>query len=429
MSEYDEKLFSIEAERAILGCILINPDSRFDISLREDDFFIERHRKVWAAMARLDASHSAIDVLTVSEASGIDIPYLSSLVDLIPTSLHIADYARVVGDKSKRRKYFDLARRMVNAAHDERSDIDAEGARIVDGLVEASVRPGGAVHISAFTGQVMAEVDQRRVHPQEYWGLRTGFVDFDRLTGGVQPGESIILSGEPGVGKSLLVMQIGIQLAEHGAAGAIYSLEMQGTAVARRMISGAGKVNTRKIKLGNLDDEEYASLSLAKARIDNLPIWMSESGDWDLLGLRADLARMKRQQGIKWFILDYLYLLNAGPGLNEIEATTTLSRGIKVMCRSLDLAGITIHSMSKSGMDTKAIGKSSLRGSGQIAYDADLICMLTRDDVQENVRHFQIVKGRELERDVNTFSLIKHNGYPFFGSAETSKISLARGGS
>jgi replicative DNA helicase len=338
--------------------------------------------------------------------------------------LYIVDYANVLRDKSKRRKYFELARKMVNIAHDEKADIDAEGARIVDHLIEASARPGGAVHISAYTGQVIAEVDERRENPREYWGMRTGFIDFDNLTGGLQVGESMILSGEPGVGKSLLAMQIGIQLAEYGAPGIIYSLEMQGTAVARRMMSGKGQINTRKIKIGNLSDEEYASLLLVKSRIDNLPIWMSDASDWDLLGLRADLARMKRQQNISWFILDYLYLLNAGSGLNEIEATTILSKGIKAICKSLNLAGISIHSMSKSGMDTKVVGKSSLRGSGQIAYDADLICMLTKDEVEENVRHFQIVKGRELERDVNTFSLVKHNGYPFFGNAKTSKISF-----
>ena len=415
-----EQLFNLDAEKALIGSILINPDAIHTITLDADDFYSDVHRKVWRTITALAAERRQIDIIIVSESSGVDFVELSKMTDFTSFSFNAPEYALAVKDKARRRKVVDVASRLAKAAYTEDERLDT--TKYIDELINNSARESsGAVHISAFTGQTLAELDEKIENPGADWGLQTGLVDFDAITGGLQTGESVILSGEPGVGKSLLAVQMGIQLGQHGSPGVIYSLEMQGKAVARRMISGESKINTRSIKAGTVTEAQYQDVRDAINRLNNLPVFMSDASSWTLTELHADMARLKRKEGIKWFLLDYLYLLDAGRNMNEIESTTVLSRGIKQICKSLDLAGITIHSMNKTGMDTNAVGKSMLRGSGQVVYDADLICMLTRDDTQESVRHFKIVKGRELAKDNPHFSLVKSAGFPYFGAAVTTK--------
>jgi replicative DNA helicase len=406
-------LYSPDAECNVIGCVLLNSNVLLEITLQPDDFYITEYRKIWQTILEFDRADRGIDVFTVAEATGINIIELSKMVDNVGLTLYARDYAQIVKDKAKRRRYLEIAKELANLVHKEET-IETGISRVVDELVAATANAYGAVHISAFTGNVMSEIDKRRENPDTMWGFKTDLVDFDRITGGIQLGESIVISGEPKVGKSLLVDQMARQIAGHGVPGAIYSIEMKGEPVARRMLSAESKINTRKMKTGNLTDQEYERIERAKFSIDNIPLFMSDASNWDLLSLRSDLARMKHVHKIKFFVVDYMYLINTGIP-NETEATTVISRGIKHICKSLDLAGISIHSMNKTG---------GLRGSGQISYDADMVCMLTKDEMQPSVRHFKIAMGRELESDTNTFTLVKQENYPYFGAGTTSKVIL-----
>ena len=423
MNDKTLQLFNLEAEKSVISAVLMNPDTYYSVCLDSGDFYDDAHRKVWLAISVMAAEKTPIDVITVSEKSGIEFSEIMKITEHITVySFAVADYAAIVKDKAMRRRVVDIAERIVKMAY--RSESMDTGA-YVDELIDNSSRQhGAATHISDYAYQVMIELDEKMRNPEDIWGLSTGFREFDRITGGLQQGESVILSGEPGVGKSLLGVQMGIQLGQNGIPGAIYSLEMQGKAVARRAISCESKIKTKSIKRGEVNDEQYKAVTDAINRLNQLPVYMSDASYWTLTELHADLARLKRKAGIKWFLLDYLYLLDPGRAMNEIEATTILSRGVKQICKSLDLAGITIHSMNKTGMDTNTVGKSMLRGSGQVVYDADLICMLKKDDAEEYVRHFKIVKGRELEDDNPYFDLIKSPNYPYFGEAQTNKIIL-----
>jgi len=412
--EYSDKLFNLEAEKAVIGSVLLNPNARYEVDISPDDFFIERHRIIWDSVLKLDKDGSEIDIITLEEKSKVEFQYLSSLIDNVPSALYIADYAKIVKSKAKRRKYFEIARELVRISHsdDDDSIVEPQVGRIVDNLISSNVRSDSAVHISIHTSQVLVEMEERHADPKEYWGMQTGFIDFDNITGGLQKSENFIVSGEAGIGKSLLTMQMGVQLAEHSYPGAIFSLEMQANAVSRRMMSSKSKVPTRKIKSGQYSDQDYHDVLNSKIELDNLPIFISQATELDLIALRADLARLKRSYGIQWFILDYMFLMNAGRVKDETEATTVISRGLKGICKSLDIAGISIHSLTK---DT-GNGKPNLRGSGQVRYDADLILLMAKDEKNPNEIICTFDKGRELERDKSNFSIIKQTGYPFFGN-------------
>jgi hypothetical protein len=154
---------------------------------------------------------------------------------------------------------------------------------------------------------------------------------------------------------------------------------------------------------------------------------MSDSSNWTTSALRADLARLKAQFGIKWFVFDYMLLAGDAPGLDRNERTEMISRNIKLICRNIDLAGLTVHSMNKAGIDSNSPDMANLSGSGQVAYDADLIAFLTpfqaittsdgfipaRD--QANMRTLTFAKGRELEDPQKYLHLVKLKEYPMFG--------------
>lgn len=409
----DHTLFNEEAERAFLGAMLTSPYQIAEIELTPDDFFIHRNRWVWEAMQELVQTGMPVDNVTVAEEleskrrlKQIGGPaYLVNLLTGMPTSIHAKGYADIIRDKSRRRQLRDLAHDLVRAADKQDSDLDVEIPRFFDRLIDTARSKEGAVHINRFLSELYDEIDERAKEPKDIWGIPTGFADFDRITGGLHQGESLLISGKPGVGKSIFAVQMGFQMASN-MPGVIYSLEMVGKAVTRRVVSAGARIETRKIKTGHLEGDDWTDIVAEVARLERLPLYMSDSSAWTTASLRADLARLKAQAGIGWFVVDYLYLLNDARGLDDTERTAHISKGIKQICKDLSMAGIAVHSITKAGM-TGVPSMADLRGSGQVSFDADLITFLTgyveTESVvvpspnQDNVRILWIGKGRELE--------------------------------
>ena len=212
---------------------------------------------------------------------------------------------------------------------------------------------------------------------------------------------------------SMLSMQMGIGMATKNKPGAIYSLEMLGLPVARRIVSGIGQIDTRKLKSGRLSDEEWTIFCQACEAAAQLPVYLSDASFWTTAGLRADLARLRQQNKIEWFVLDYLLLLSDGEGrLDEIERSALLSKRIKMLTKEFELAGITVNSVTKDGQD--------IRGSNQVKHDADVIMMLTEHQPEmggkpkPNMRTCVFKKGRELADPRRYFHLVKADHFPAF---------------
>jgi replicative DNA helicase len=335
--------------------------------------------------------------------------------------------ACTVKEFARRRAWRDVAEAIAKVAYDKDSSLELEASGIVDRLLNAVRSEGAATHISYYTAQVLDEVATRRKNPADVWGIPTGFSDFDYITGGLQLSEILYISGEPGVGKSIMADQMGFQMAEAGYPGAIYSLEMPGKQVVRRRFSFQSKVQMRAIKTGRLDDEQYESLLETASAHDSLPLYMSDSVMWTTASLRADLARLKTQYGIQWFVLDYAYLLQDGRNMSENDRTGLVSAYLKAICRSLNIAGIVIHSLNKSGMggDGSVPTGQNLRGSGQQFYDTDLLLFLVKS---ENPNSVMCVfgKGRELDNPKQAFQLHKFSEYPAMGNAVASQNGRGR---
>lgn len=422
---------SIEAEEALIASVLIRPDIYVTLDVEPGDFFLHRHRHIWQAFGELEN----IDYVTVCERlkakkqlDGIGGPqYITGIMAGQVSSMHAEEYAASVRDYARRRGLIMLANEIIQASFDTGKPIEERTANFITGIVDASRANSGAQHIRETMRALLDQVEERSRDPQDIWGLPTRFPAFDKLTGGLQKTELMILSGEPGVGKSILGMQFGMHLSATSP-GVIYSMEMGEMQLARRMVSGAARVGTRSIKTGRLTDNDWAGIIKGIQQLENLNLYISDSSGWTTTSLRADMARLKAQHSIEWFVLDYLYLLNDGQGRDEIERTALASKGLKQICMDLDLAGIAIHSMNKSHMGSDgAPGNQSLRGSGQVIYDADLITYLTKftpvavkdHSIPErdyiNMRTLWFGKGRELEDSKKYIHMVKQSGYPLFG--------------
>ena len=434
--------YSNEAEQALLGCILIDPDLINTLDLNPDEFGLLRHRQIWNGFETVHRQGKSIDAVTVCEylkqIGKLDeiggSAYIIEILASVPTSMNAESYVAIVREKAKRRNLTRIATDIARLAGDETRPVDAETPVFIQRLADTAHVKNGAVHISEVMSKLYDEVEYRSKNPQVVWGIQTGIPTFDEITGGLQRGELMILSGEPGVGKSILAMQMAGAMGEK-APGAVYSMEMGSLQVARRLVSGKASIPTRNLKTGK--DIDWTAFTEAVEHFSKLPIYISESTGWTTTSIRADMARLKAQNGIEWFVLDYLYLLMDGASFaDEIERTALASKGMKRLTKELNLAGIAVHSMNKSGMETSKERQTTsggiptmgnLRGSGQVVYDADLIVFITKykaeidtlfnatpQNERDNVRVLWFGKGRELENPKKFIKLVKHPGFPAF---------------
>jgi len=430
-------LYNPEAEQSLLGSVIINPDIYSTINIDCDQFFIQRNGMIWKAVGNLFLKDLSIDFETIcDELSRMGIleniggpKYITELISITPTSSHADSYASIIREYSQRRRLVEIANKIANMAHDKDCILEDELVKLIDEMSKTIARADGATHWKKYLDDLYNDIIERMKNPKKIWGIPTGYRGFDKITGGLQLGEMLLFSGKPGVGKSIWAMQAAEQMAQNYP-GAVYSVEMPGIQTVRRNISSRSNIEVRKIKSGEITDSELNDLMVAFERLNDLPVYMSDSSNWSTSSLRADLQHLKIRHGIKWFIFDYMMLASDGGGLGEVERTTMLSRNFKLICRQLNLSGTVIHSMRKQGMDKVQPEQQELRSSAQISYDADLICFLNEfipaapEDFnimpvdQANIRTLTFGKGRELEQPKRYIHMVKRPNFPMFGDLE-----------
>lgn len=408
--------FSQESEEAILGAVLINRNILDEIPLDIDDFFMVRHQMIYAAMRSIGSND--IDIITVAEmlrrkgqleeVGGQS--FLTSLPTRCPNAYQIDAHIQIIQDTATRRRALELANELASSAYDMEKSISDNVSQIVSELV-SSVRVGeGAEHISKYLKQLYKEAEERAENPKMIYGLETGLFDFDRITHGLQKGEQFILAGAPGTGKSLLSFQLGCGMASHGHAGVVYELEMRGVNVVRRRVSAESKIKTNIIRSGYGLNSVWQSFAEAIEKIDSLPIYMSERSDWTTMQIRADLSRLKNQYGVEWFIIDYLGKLADGYGNGDIERLTYISGQLASIAKDLNLAGLTLQSVTKEGYSNPSM--KNVSGPTAIHHDADQIAVLVEGE-EPNTVELRWEKQRESD-EPGVLKLVNVPGFPAF---------------
>lgn len=412
---------NIEAEEALIGSLLVDPGAIKRISVQPEDFYNPKLATVYKTIQAIHRDKIQIDYLTVLERLDATkkLDYIGGsqelmrLVNASPTALYAETYANIVSDKARRRAMIVIAQGMANAAR-EAENIDTVISESISQLASKANIKNGAVHISEYVSRLYDEVDTRYQNPVkagDVSGISSGFVDYDMVTDGFHQGEETILSAEPGLGKSLLAFQMACNMANY-APGAVYELEMSGLSVVKREASNISRITTRNMNRGNIED--WQSFVTAIEVMSTKDIYMSDDSRLTTATLRADLARLREDHGIKWFVLDYLKLLKDRVGKDDTERTAWLSAEVHDICKDLNLAGLVIHSMNKAGVRERTGSQADLSGSVQVLYDADQIVFMMRDEKYENIIHLKWAKFREGEMPSSGIELSKLPGFPGF---------------
>lgn len=425
---------SQEAEEAMIGCVLIDPHSLYDVPfLHARHFHIHRLKWIWETFLTLESRRLAIDVVTVanelerrgelSEIGGR--AYLTALVNQVPSTLNAESYGRVVAGDAARRAMIQAANKIAGLAYNQAKPVEdciADAMQETAGL-EVLNNAANFVSLGDLLSDVYDDVEVRAQDPKEIWGLATGLPKFDKKTGGLQTGELVYVAGSPGVGKTWLDLTWAMELGKQEP-GALISLEMKRGSIGRRVLSGISGVSTRAMKSGFMRDSDWPALNNAVEHYEHFPVWIDDSS-YDSARLRSTLAWLKREKGIRWFILDYaLLMLDAGK--DETEQSKVISANMKRIVHDLNLCGIVLHSVTKVGMDGEEPKMGDQRGSGQAIHDADVQLFLTKlyekdpdvssltDREKARMATLWCSKGRELEESKFKIHLTRKGESPFW---------------
>ena len=408
-------------------------------AVTQEDFYRPDHRLIFGAIAALAGEGKPCDVVTVSQqlertaelegAGGL--AYLSAIARDTPSAANARAYAEIVRERS-------LLRQLIRAGTDIASAVfnnDGESARdLVDRaeqrifeIAEGSFRRReGAVAVRALLPAVIDQIDDWHNNPDKLRGLPTGFTDFDKLTGGLRPGDLVIIAGRPSMGKTTLA----VNMAEYAAVNpgtrasvAIFSMEMPSEQVITRMLASIGGVPLNSLRSGKISDEDWVRITGATSQLSEAKIFVDETPALNPTELRARARRVKREHGLSLIVVDYLQLMHV-PGTQENRATeiAEISRGLKALAKELQVPVIALSQLNRAveQREHKKPVMSDLRESGSLEQDADMILLIYREEVydrnttRKGMADIDLVKHRNGE--IGTFLLTFQGQYTRFAN-------------
>jgi replicative DNA helicase len=321
------------------------------------------------------------------------IPYLSALASNTPSAANIRRYAEIVRDRAILRRLAEVGTQIADSSYNtmgrEASQILDEAESRVFEIAEQGARGRqGFQEMPPLLTKVVERIDllYNRQGDSDVTGVATGFIDLDRMTSGLQPGELVIVAGRPSMGKTSFALNI----AEHAALSSglpvgVFSMEMAATQLVMRMIGSVGKLDQHKLRTGRLHDDDWQRLTHTVGKLNEAPIHIDETAALNPLELRARARRLHRQyKKLGLIVIDYIQLMSAsGTGENRATEISEISRSLKALAKELDAPVIALSQLNRSleQRPNRRPVMSDLRESGAIEQDADVILFIYRDEV------------------------------------------------
>ncbi len=406
---------NVEAEQALLGAILVNNEAFYRVSdfLEPQHFFEPVHKTIFEVASQLIRANKVATPVTIKTFLPADLAigdinlatYLARLAAEATTIINAEDYGRSVYDLAIRRALIGIGEDMVNVAYDaavEQTPVtqieDAE-KRLFD-LAEKGQYNAG---FQSFETALLSAIDlasaayKRDGHLS---GLATGLDDLDRLMGGLQGSDLIIVAGRPGMGKSSLATNMGFNIAKKwrgelqpdgsmksvdGGIVGFFSLEMSAEQLATRMIAEQSGVSSANIRRGRIDEADFSRIVEASREMQRIPFFIDETGGITIAQLAARARRLKRQRGLDLLIIDYIQLL-AGTSRrsseNRVQEVTEITTNLKALAKELEVPILALSQLSRQveNRDDKRPQLSDLRESGSIEQDADVVLFIYREE-------------------------------------------------
>ena len=442
---------SIEAERSVLGGLMLLNAAWDQVAdqLSEEDFYRNDHRLIFRAIRCLAEESQPFDYVTVVEwleahrqlEEAGSRSYVSLLARETPSAANVRAYAKIVRERAIRRDLIRTATEIADSAYDSQGrssqDLLNDAEKSIFAIAERGARArGGFANIKDLLARTVERVDLLFQSDNPVTGLPTGWVDFDEMTAGLQPGELVVVAGRPSMGKTAFAMNIAEYAAIHVKCPvAVFSMEMPGESLIMRLMSSMGQIEQQRVRSGQLDDADWARLTSAVNILSATHLFIDDSSNLSPNDLRARARRLHRQEGsLGLIVVDYLQLMQV-PGTHENRATevSEISRSLKALAKELSVPVLALSQLNRTleqRGDKRPI-MSDLRESGAIEQDADLICFIYRDEVynpesaEKGVA--EIIVGKQRNGPTGVFRLTFRGQFTRFESYAPETYSTGSG--
>ncbi len=396
---------SIEAEQSILGGLLIDNKAidRIAGQVSASDFYRNDHRIIFTHISKLIDNNDPADIVTVAESLEQNaeltkvggVAYLGLVAENTPTASNILGYAKIVRERSIMRNLVEVGSDIVESAFspqgkDAQQLLDESESKIFQIADEGTSEKLGFVDIKELLPKAAQRIDDlyQLDDPNGVTGVPSGYSDLDQKTAGLQPGDLIIIAGRPSMGKTSLALNIAEHVGmEAGLPVAIFSMEMGAPQLTMRLLGSVGKLDQHKMRIGQLEDEDWPKLTNALGVLNEAPIFIDEGSALNSYEVRARARRLHRQQGkLGLIVIDYIQLMSsANEQSTENRATevSEISRSLKALAKELNVPVVALSQLNRSveSRPDKRPMMSDLRESGAIEQDADVIMFIYRDEV------------------------------------------------
>ncbi|WP_348719595.1 replicative DNA helicase [uncultured Alcanivorax sp.] len=419
---------SVEAEQAILGGLLLNNSAWDDVAERVGarDFYRKAHRQIFEIIAQLVEEENPCDLVTVSQAltqlGQLDdiggMTYLSELARNTPSAANITAYAEIVRERS-------ILRQLINVSHDVAdSAFKPEGRKSLEILdqaesaifeiAEQQKKGSGPQDIKSVLKKTVDRIDELYKNKSAITGVTTGFDELDKMTGGLQPSDMIVIAGRPSMGKTTFAMNLCENVAiKAGKPVLVFSMEMPADSIVMRMLASLGRINQTSIRSGQLEKDDWPRITSAIHMLSEQKFFIDDTPALSPLEMRARARRVARECGgeLGAIMVDYLQLMQV-PGVdNRVNEISEISRSLKGLAKELNCPVMALSQLNRSleQRPNKRPVMSDLRESGAIEQDADLIAFLYRDEVYNKESNekgvAEVIIGKQRNGPIGTVRL------------------------
>lgn len=390
---------NLEAERSILGAILLHNDAFSEAAetVTETHFFRDAHRRLFKHMCVLSLQGTEIDFVSLKESLSrtgeldeVGGPaYISALIDGVPRSSNVSHYATIVREKANLRDVIFAANRMMARAYtceDDAHQVVEEAEQVIFQIAEGSTRTGFQPTRTLLTG-IFDKLEAICTTKQSVTGVPTGFTEFDEMTRGLQPGSLVLIAGRPSMGKTSLA----INIAEHASMKAgrtvgVFSLEQSGEELMMRSLASEARIDGHRMQSGYLGERDWSRLAQALGALSEATLHIDETANIGVFEMRARARRLKTEYGLHLLVVDYVQLMSSPENEKRSENRTLelgkISRSLKILARELAVPVVLLSQLSRAPelrSDHRPM-LSDLRESGSLEQDADVVVFVYRDE-------------------------------------------------
>jgi len=437
---------SREAEEAVLGAVLINPEAYYDVAqfLQGEDFYIHRHRWIWEAFVHLHESNEAIDFVTVTEEldqmghlGDVGGPaYVTKLINNVPSSLHAEAYGRRVEETAIRRRMLEAANQIAKLAYEENVSLetvmdDSEKAvfNVSERRLTRDLKP-----IQSVLSDYFDRIEELSQRDDELVGVPTGFIDIDKMLGGLQPSDLLIIAGRPGMGKTGFCISAAKNAAlTHKKHVAIFSLEMSNEQLVQRLIAQETGIDSTRLRSGKLDPDQWPLFTQAIEVLNDTHIFLDDTPALTPLQLRTKCRRLHLEHHLDLVIVDYLQLMTGDMRTdNRVQEVSAISRNLKILARELNVPVLAAAQLSRAveQRSDKRPVLSDLRESGSLEQDADIVMFIYRPELyEEDTLHqnlAEIIVAKHRNGPTGEVQLVFRKNLAKFENAARHEVDLSQ---